>query len=509
FWYGIKDSEGLITSAPITVVVSEGGGIPTPTPPPQAEADTAETTSGQMVTIDVLANDTGKHLSIKKVDNPAPYPSGSASIVDNKIHYTAPVNFVGTSTFWYQIEDAAGQLTSNAIEVTVTAPTIDAPYPTAGNDTAQTMLNQPITIAPLWNDTGEELKITSVDTTTAVLWNKVEIVGDDKVLYTPTQSTTGNDSFWYVVTDKHGRTNAAEIVVSVAGNNAGAYPTAGSDTYTVDRFSTGNVFDVFSNDTGSGLTFKQLYEGTTAGGRTYDNGGSVRYDAPTDPSVDTDDFWYSIEDSSGRTNAAKVTITIRDPDNGGANEAPDAVEDILRSEINAAEFEIDVLSNDTDPNGDVLTVASVEPARSGVVRLVGGKVLYTPPSITTSDTFVYTISDSRGGTASAAATIGVTDPNNPTNNPIINNEFVTVAPGGSVIIKVLDNDSDPDGDTLILDQVTGGSQGTTQKVADDNGDLNWVEYQALGNASGTDEFFYGVADGLGGNGSGKVTITFE
>ena len=101
------------------------------------------------------------------------------------------------------------------------------------------------------------------------------------------------------------------------------------------------------------------------------------------------------------------------------------------------------------------------------------------------------------------------DPNNPTTNPVITGEFITLAPGGTVVIRVLDNDFDPDGDTLILDQVTGGSQGTTTKVADNNGDLNWVRYTALPNASGTDQFFYGVADGLGGNGSGKVTITFQ
>ena len=510
FWYGIKDSRGLVTSAPIKVVVKapDDGGNETPqtTPPPQAYGNAAETTSGQTITIDAIGNDTGDGLFITKVDTPKPYPSGSATIVNNKVVYTAPASFVGVTNFWYQIKDSQGRLTSNAITVTVKAPTASSPFPFAGNDTAQTTRGTPITIAPLWNDTGADLKITAVDGTTTQ-GSKTQIVGTDKILYTPSIWSRAGDTFWYVVTDKFGRKNAAKIVVAVSTNNSGPYPTAGSDNYTVNKNSTGNVFNVFSNDTGSGLSFNQLYSYSQKGGRTYDNNGSVRYDAPPG-FVGTDEFWYSMKDSIGRTNSAKVTITVKET-NTGTNVAPDAVEDILRSQINAAEFEIDVLANDTDPNGDNLTVQSVEPARSGSVRLVNGRVLYTPPSFPTSDTFRYTVSDGRGGTDSTAATIGVRDPNNPTTNPVVTGEFFTIDPGESIVIRVLDNDFDPDGDTLILDQVTGGSQGTTEKIADSNGNLNWVRYNSLNNASGTDEFFYGVADGLGGNGSGKVTITFR
>jgi len=193
------------------------------------------------------------------------------------------------------------------------------------------------------------------------------------------------------------------------------------------------------------------------------------------------------------------------------NLPPDAVEDSLPSEINLPEFEIDVLANDTDPNNDILIVESVEPARSGSVRLLDGKVLYTPPSAVASDTFRYTISDGRGGTASASVTIGVRDPNDPNlNNPVVVDEFITVIPGETVVIKVLENDSDADGDILSLDQVSQGSQGgVTKKVADENGDLNWIEYTSLETATGTEVFWYGVPDGRGGNGAGKVTVTFE
>lgn len=506
FWYGIKDSTGLTTSAPITVTVTDSGsGVPTSTPPPQAYGNAATTTSGQSITIDAIGNDTGDGLFITEVDNPA---NGTATITDNKVRYTAPASFVGVSTFWYQIQDSEGRKTSNAITVTVNESSETSAYPTAGNDTAETTRGNPITIAPMWNDTGSVIRITGVDGTTTQ-GSTVEITEDNtKVLYTPSIWSEAGDTFWYVITDKFGRKNAAKIVVAVTGADSGSYPTAGSDNYTVNKNSTGTVFNVFSNDTGSGLSFNQLYAWTQKGGRTYDNDGSVKYDAPSG-FVGTDEFWYSMKDSQGRTNSAKVTITVEETDTGGVNEAPDAVEDILQSEINASEFEIDVLANDTDPNGDTLSVQSVEDARSGSVRLVNGRVLYTPPSSPTSDTFRYTVSDGRGGTGSAAATIGVRDPNNPTSNPTISNEFITVSPGETVFIDVLANDFDPDGDTLILDQVTSGSQGSTSKVLDTNVNRLVVEYTALDSASGTDQFYYGVADGLGGNGSGNVNITFR
>lgn len=514
FWYGLKDSRGLKTSAPIKVTVradSTGGGTPGTTRPPQAYGDYAITTSDRAVTIDVIKNDRGNGLFITKVDTPKPYPSGSATIVNNKIRYTPRASFVGTASFWYQVKDSAGRLTSNQIKVLVNRATASSPAPVANPDTAKTTRGKPITIAPLWNDKGAELKISSVNTTTTQ-GSKVQIISPTQLRYTPSIWSKAGDTFWYVVKDKFGRRSSAKIVVAVStGSNSGAYPTAGSDNYTVNKDSKGNVFNVFANDTGSGLSFKQLFPFSQKGGKTFNNGGSVRYDAPAG-FVGTDVFWYAIKDSIGRTNSAKVTITVKATSGGGGggtNGKPDAVEDSLRSTINAPEFGINVLANDKDPNNDNLFVQSVAPARSGSVRLAGGRVLYTPPGFPTSDTFRYTVSDGRGGTDSTAVTISVRDPANPTRNPIINNEFVTVSPGGSIVIRVLDNDRDPDGDRLMLDQVTGGNQGTTTKIADGSGRLNWVRYTAIPNASGTDRFFYGVADGKGGNGSGTVTITFR
>jgi len=474
---------------------------------PVANVDRYSTSVNRSITVNPLKNDridSGTYIFVRWAAQPEGSNRGTTKFTGNSITYTPPANFSGSVRFWYSIQDSRGARSGAHVNITVGN---TSAAPSAADDNLTTRRDRPLTISPLVNDTGAGLRITEVSGYSSQ-GSRQRIVGSNQISYTPSNNASGADFFWYRVTDNNGRTNGAKITVSVTNpNNSGAYPTAGADTYTVNKNSTDNIFNVFRNDTGSGLVFNSLSSYSQKGGRLFNNGSNVRYNAPRD-FVGTDQFWYSLKDSVGRTNSAKVTINVKNT-NGGANQPPNAVEDSLRSTINAPEFEIFVRANDRDPNGDALKVTQVQPARSGSVRLVNGRVLYKAPSSTASDTFRYTISDSRGGTDSAAVTIGVRDPNNPTNNPIIKNEFITMSPGTSIVIRPLDNDRDPDGDTLSLDQVTQGSQGSTKKVRDNNGNLNWVRYTALPNASGTDVFFYGVPDGRGGNGSGKVTITFR
>lgn len=501
FWYGIKDENGRIYSAPITITVSE-------TPRPQAYADAAETTIGQPITIDVLANDTGSGLFIEEVDQPAPYGTGASAIVNNKVVYTPPAGFVGTTSFYYGIKDSEGRITSAELTITVSQATVSSPWPTAGNDWANTNSTTPIWINPFWNDTGDGLTISSVNEWTTQ-GSKVKII-NNHLYYTPSSSAKGEDEFWYVISDSQGRTNAARVIVKVVHEiDIGPYPKAGADTYTIIKNSSDNILSVFDNDTGSGLEVKHVYDWTEKGGRTYDLDETVKYSPPAG-FVGVDEFWYTLKDAHGRTNSAKVTVNVVNG-SSGPNQAPDAVEDGSSAFINGPERVWDILANDTDPDGDELTITEVQSAVYGSVRLTGdGVVRYTPPSTPVSDSFRYFISDGNGGTASAVATISVTDPDDVDNSwPVIRGESVTASPGDTILIKVLDNDVDPDGDTLVLDQVTGGSQGTTVKVVDGNGKFTWVEYTSLSSASGTDEFYYGVHDGRGKNGSGKVTITFR
>jgi len=168
-----------------------------------------------------------------------------------------------------------------------------------------------------------------------------------------------------------------------------------------------------------------------------------------------------------------------------------------------------VLSNDSDPDaGDTLIVTAVDTSGSvGTVTAwdTDGEFTYNPngqfeylqAGDWTTDSFTYTVSDSYGGTDSATVTITINGVND---QPVAVNDSATTTENTSVTIDVLNNDSDIDGDTLTVDSVTQGANGS---VANNGGNVTYTP--AVG-FNGTDSFSYIVGDGNGGTSAGTVTV---
>ena len=110
---------------------------------------------------------------------------------------------------------------------------------------------------------------------------------------------------------------------------------------------------------------------------------------------------YTISDGRGGTSTAQVSVTVAAP----ANRPPVAVDDSATTTVDTP-VTINVLVNDSDPDGDTITVSSVQPVSThGTVVIVGGQPKYTPNAgFTGFDIFEYTISDGRGGFTTATAT---------------------------------------------------------------------------------------------------------
>ena len=90
------------------------------------------------------------------------------------------------------------------------------------------------------------------------------------------------------------------------------------------------------------------------------------------------------------------------------------------------------------------------------------------------------------------------------NNPVASDDFGDVVNGGTVVIPVVSNDKDPDqGDTLTIDSVTHGANGTVE-ISADKVDLF---YTHGGSDTTTDTFTYTISDGNGGTATGTVTVT--
>ncbi len=215
----------------------------------------------------------------------------------------------------------------------------------------------------------------------------------------------------------------------------------------------------------------------------------------------TDTFTYVAVDSRGAiSNVATVTITV-------GNAAPVAANDSAtlpyRSAAVNSQVTIDVLGNDTDANGDALVINGVTQPANGSVAIVGNQVVFTPDvgflGITS---FTYTARDSLGA-VSNAATVTVTTTNAA---PTAADDTGSAGAGTTVTINVLANDSDPEGDTLTVANLTQPAAGTGSVVSNGNGTA--VVYTAPAGFSGTATFTYQARDPFGAlSNVATVTVT--
>lgn len=160
-----------------------------------------------------------------------------------------------------------------------------------------------------------------------------------------------------------------------------------------------------------------------------------------------------------------------------------------------------VTANDSDVDGDPVSVLAVGVPANGSASIVGpGSVEYVPDAgFVGLDTFNYTISDPSGATDTATLTVAVSATNRP---PAAIDDFATTGPGAPVVIDVLANDSDPDGDALSLLAIGSPARGTAVL----NGD-GTVTYTPDSGFAGLDAFAYTTGDGGGGTDSGIVTVS--
>ncbi|MDO8344438.1 MAG: Ig-like domain-containing protein, partial [Cellvibrio sp.] len=160
-----------------------------------------------------------------------------------------------------------------------------------------------------------------------------------------------------------------------------------------------------------------------------------------------------------------------------------------------------LLANDTDLDGDTLTIQSVQGAVNGTVSLVAGSVIFTPaPNYSGPASFTYTLSDGKGGTDTATVNLAVAPVNDA---PIAVADSGVVATNGSVNIPIatlLSNDSDVEGEVISLVSVQGAVNGTVN-VSGSN-----VVFIPTANYEGPASFTYTIRDPVGNTSNGSVTV---
>ncbi|MFN3646214.1 MAG: Hint domain-containing protein [Gemmobacter sp.] len=161
---------------------------------------------------------------------------------------------------------------------------------------------------------------------------------------------------------------------------------------------------------------------------------------------------------------------------------------------------IPVLANDSDPNGDTLTVTGATATNGTVTVNPDGTLIYTPnPDYNGPDTITYTVTDGNGG--SATSTVAVTV--NPVNDaPVANDDTASTAFNTPVTIAVLANDTDVDGDALAVLGTPTSADGTVTVNPDGT-----ITFTPNAGFSGVAVIDYGVTDGNGGTDTAQVLVT--
>lgn len=178
-------------------------------------------------------------------------------------------------------------------------------------------------------------------------------------------------------------------------------PVAANDAYTVDQNSSANSLDVLANDSDAdGDALRLVSVGTPAHGSAQVSGGRVSYTPATGYSG-PDSFAYTVADARGATATAQVAVTVR-----ANNRAPNARDDFAVS-LPATPLLVSVLANDDDPDGDALTITAVTRPELGSCEIVGSQIRFTPPGnvLNRTTTCRYTVSDGRGGSATATLSV--------------------------------------------------------------------------------------------------------
>ncbi|MFB2933774.1 Ig-like domain-containing protein [Aerosakkonemataceae cyanobacterium BLCC-F154] len=228
--------------------------------------------------------------------------------------------------------------------------------------------------------------------------------------------------------------------------------------------------------------------------------------------TDTSDFDYTLQQSGNNLSLTIERLVINDP--------PIAEDDFATTRLNTP-VTIPVLANDSDPNGDTLTIINVEDSPHGTIAIENDTLIFTPNSgFSGTANFNYTIDDGSGETATASVTVEVGTVQNGGNGKqtLEGNNGDDLLDGGNAKDRLLGNGGN---DTLLggngADQIFGGSgddliSGGRGDDTLNGGDGNDTFVLIRGNGSDTIQDFAVESDRLNltnGLTSSRINVVLE
>ena len=425
---------------------------------------------------------------------------------DGSFEYQGEPNMQGEDSFQYKVIDNQGGEATATVFI-VSTNTNSAPV--ANNDSYNVNEDNTLVISAengvLSNDTDPNGDTFTVDDTfiVAPTHGQLLLSIDGSFSYIPDANFNGVDQFQYAAIDSQGASATATVTIIV--NSQPDNPVAQNDAYQFSRnslFSVSAESGLLAND--FNIETGELTVNTTPvtvpqnGTLNLNSDGSFTYQPNADFSG-VDSFSYSISNDQGLTATAQVTLS-----ESGNNTFPEASDDQFTIAEDSSATQLNVLANDTDADGDTITLFNVN-STLGSASIVNGQIEYTPPANFSGQTVLtYSITDGyeNGSPGEKDSTASVTIIVTPVNDaPVANADLATINEDAiALLIDVLANDSDIDGDSLILSEVSADS-GTALIVE------NQIQYAPAPDANGVATVTYSIKDAQDANATSTLSIT--
>jgi len=288
--------------------------------------------------------------------------------------------------------------------------------PNPSDDNLSLEVDGTIVFNPLDNDSdpdGDEIAVTSH---TSPSFGSLLVLEDGSFQYTPNAGFTGTDSFIYTVTDANGATSSAGVSLTVVdpdavniieatpafdllegtdGTDRFVFSPGDSTTASIDYITGWNPGDIIDLSA-LGLTIDDLEV------RLISGGSIVKLIA----GFESGDFQLKIQ-LNGYSAEDVINALVFDSA-PTPNQAPTPLDDTIETTSDLP-GSVDVLANDTDPDGDTLSLASFTHGTNGTVQDLGNGVLqYTPDTgFAGTDSFTYDVSDPDGLVSTATVNVVV------------------------------------------------------------------------------------------------------
>ncbi|MGM3161912.1 Ig-like domain-containing protein, partial [Dickeya undicola] len=324
-------------------------------------SDSVITNVSSPVSFNVMANDTFENINARVTSYST--PSHGTVVIDSTGNavYTPTSGYLGNDSFTYTV-------TSNGTTETTTVTIHINTPPVANPDTATTPEDTSVTVNVLANDTdadGNTLTVTSA----SAGHGTVVINANGTLTYTPAANYNGSDTITYKISDGLGASATGTVTVTVTPVNDA--PVAANDTATTaeDTPVTVNVLANDSDVDGDTLTVTAASAGH--GTVVINANGTLTY-TPNANFNGTDTVTYTVSDGHGSTATASVTVTVTP-----VNDAPVAANDTATTAEDTP-VTVNVLANDSDVDGDTLTVTAASAGHGTVVINANGTLTYTP-----------------------------------------------------------------------------------------------------------------------------------